>query len=136
MHRRHFVQTLSLLVATATAPLAFAGAVSEAPGDGTEKKQEARAFRKALVVQCTIIDMISGKQRIVAIESSAPLMIDEGKGPFAVSIGEHGDDLLSMTIYSRKGDDLIKGQTTYIGMNSMQVLRNRGVVLQFVTHES
>lgn len=135
MNRRNFVQGFALIVASMAAPLAIAGAPAKSSEQATAP-QAAQPFRKITVVVCTIVDMISGKQRIVSIENSAPIMISEGREPFALSIGERDDEYLSMTIHGLRDGQLTEGQTTYIGRSSTQILRKKGIVLMFVSHDT
>lgn len=134
MHRRSFVQGLTLVAAAMAAPFVLAEVASQEPAPKQSQAPSSQTFRNIAVVECTIVNMLNGKQRIVSIEGPSPIMINEGRAPFALSIAEDRDDRLSMTIYSRRNGELTEGQTTYIGRNSMQVLRHHGVVLQFVTH--
>ncbi|UHQ23747.1 hypothetical protein LVB77_03260 [Lysobacter sp. 5GHs7-4] len=133
MNRRNFVQGLALIAASMAAPLAIADTSSKTP-EQVATPQAAQSFRKVAVVECTIVDMVNGKQRVVSIENSEPVVIKESSEPFAISINEHSDDLLSMTIYTLRNGRMTKEQRTYIGQNSTQILKKKGVVLQFVTH--
>ena len=135
MNRRKLLQGMAVAAMASLAPaVALSRTVDVArpvPSPGSSP-----GFKKILMVECTVIDMINDSFRKIGIENSDPVEITEGRKPFAISVKEDDENFLSVAILRKTRDGYVTEQTIGAGKNGVQVLRSRGVVLQFRTFDS
>lgn len=135
MNRRKVLQGMAVAVIASLAPVAAIARASDStrpsPAPGSTP-----GFKNILMVECTVIDMINDSDRKIGIENSDPVLITEGKKPFAISVSEDDGDFLSVAILRKTRNGFVTERTIGAGKNGVQVLRDRGVVLQFRTFDS
>lgn len=136
MNRRMFLQGVAAAVAAVAIPSAVTAGNSDASRQAPTGAITYAQFESLALVECTVIDMTTGKQRKIAIDSPKPQRIDEGRKPFFLSVEEHDEEFLSVTFYHAKGKELVKAQRIFAGKNGMQILKDRGIVLQFTTYSA
>lgn len=136
MDRRKLLKLLAVAGATLTVPLTALGVDQNGSKVRAQSSISSAPFKNILLVECNVVDMVNGTERRIAIEDTRPVSITEGKKPFSISIAESDSDYLAMTFFDLIDDRLVAGKTLYVGKNGLQVLKDRGVVLQFSTHES
>ena len=133
MNRRSLLIGAAVAIAATAVPGLSAAAGRAADSEGSA--EGVTGFKQILVVQCTVIDMINDTQRTISIENSGPIVISEGKKPFAISVSEDDADFLKLSILRNTQDGYVVEKTVGAGKNGMQILRGRGVILQFRTFE-
>lgn len=135
MNRRNLLQGLAVGVIASLAP-AVALSATASDGRPTRNAESYGKFKSIALVECTVIDMINDSHRKIAIESSEPVAITEGRWPFAISVSEDDDEFLSVAILKETPEGYVTERTIGAGKNGVQILRDRGIVLQFRTFDS
>jgi len=135
MNKRSFLLSAAITVAS-VASISVAPALSRGlDGHESSQPEHVTTFKSIAAIEVTIIDMIHGGNRTVLVESNEPVLVNEGKVPFAISFSEHDGELVEMNVLSRKGKEWIVAQKTFAGKYSTQTLRGHGIVLRIHTHE-
>lgn len=108
------------------APAAAAGS----PNAGAEQD-----FKSLAALEVKISDMVNDRSRTVLVTSTRPIVIPEAKLPLAVMFSENDDETVRMTVFSKRNNDKwVETTYSFAGMNSSQVLRGYGVILDLYAH--